>query len=275
MTNEVDQEDLAFELADGFRDASPPKPTSPQWPVLGVADEAPTDVVVLTEALVAGLEAAPPQAVFATPAHGESGLATQRPSVRHSLPNVVVDDALEVASPAPRRSPPNVVAAPSFEFGAAARGASSIPRELPMPMPAFMTEPGPTTGEALRAIRPRRWAALAVLGLIGVAVFGGLLWSELRRPTPGRAESLALSLIPPPLLSVPVDDEFVAFPKVAVLPRVDEPRVEEPPPPPAPVVVPSRRVEEPAPKSRSTPRTRPSPARTKGATQPDLLDAWQ
>jgi hypothetical protein len=268
MTNSIDLDDsgeLSFELAEGFQAPEikehqrVPTPTAQQWPASAPEHEPATDVVELTDAMLASLAHAPPEPRFAEASH------------------LAVDDAPVLD--AVRRAP--------MPLG--------FPRELPMALPAFRGEAGPSTNEALQAIqpaRPTRWVLAAAIASMLVAVFGWLLWSELASEAPASAprEALvAMALPSPPMLAVPEED-FAPFPEDAA----DHPaphRTEPPSTAPTRVAVrPQPVVEETAdsarrdagpPTVRAVARSRakaaPTPPKPRPQPPPsvDPLDAWQ
>ncbi|MBL8940320.1 MAG: hypothetical protein JNM69_37585 [Archangium sp.] len=132
-------------------------------------------------------------------------------------------------------------------------------------LPSLPVPAGPTTNEALKAIRPqpRRWVMVAIAATFVVALFGGLLLREAPalqpqpQPQP-RALVTVDPLPPPPLVPAVPELELVEFPAVSPAPKPAE--VVEPAAPSEP---PSRRVSRPARR----------PTRTVPAT--DLLDVWQ
>ena len=130
-------------------------------------------------------------------------------------------------------------------------------------VPSLPVPAGPTTNEALKAIRPRprRWVMVAIAATFVVALFGGLLLRESLTPAPQPQPHVAADpLTPPPLLPAVPELELVEFP------------VASPTPPPVEVVQQAARPTEPAPTRHSRPASR-RPARTVPAT--DLLDVWQ
>ncbi len=347
MTSEsnLGSDELTFELAEGFHQpVRRPTPTSQQWRAMSPVDgsEPATDVVEVTDSMIATLARAEPQPVFVTPPPIRAAANPEpspRASVRPTPPTLEPSGpstALVRAAPMPGREPthptppklerprasppkglvrspspmpeshPQPMVRPNEPAALPLAGddalalvetdpvvqSAAAPRELPMAMPAFVAERGPTTNEAMQALRPRRWLRLAGGALAAVALFGTLLWREVRSSTPGAPEPLAQASFPaPPLVQVP-DDDFAAFP-VRVLPRVEEPRpvlperlheearpVREDPDAPGRPPELTRAVRPPAPSpARPAVRAHPlvAPSRTKPSpvAEPDLLDAWQ
>jgi hypothetical protein len=240
MTNENDPDgldDLFFSLADDFHAGLKdlPRQTGVQWRALRDDSlEPPTDVVVLTDALLASV--APP------PGHEEAALDTLRSPVERAL-----------ALPIP-------FAAPNAQAAA-----------------------GPTTKEALQAIRPNRWVAVSIAALVGVAFFGGLLLrsSPARVAAEGAGPMQALAL--PPLVEAPIEPTFEPFPAPAATPdREAEVAAAKPtqlavPSTVAapPMVTPAARPAAPVPIRRATTSRTTTTTTTTPRLQADALDDWQ
>lgn len=292
MTNDSHDE-LSFHVADGFEPVDQERQTPDllrhtgvQWPSLkDDSTEPPTDVVVLTDELLRSAEglgvtpsaheerapALPARTV--TPASaastqtprtvtpsGAASYGAQRP--RTLTPAAAASNGAVASTQTPRTVTPELATTAAPVAAVAPSEAlldtmkSPAVRVASLPLPA-----GPTTTEALQAIRPRRWVMVAVVATLVVAVFGGLLLRE-AVSAPAPTPSVAAPLSAPPLLPAVPELELVEFPQTAppLEVAVQQPATE---PPPA--------SDPPASRHHSRPARRPT--RTVPAT--DLLDAWQ
>jgi hypothetical protein len=233
MTNDSDDE-LSFNLADGFE---PPDlerhpgdllgHTGVQWPALKADSKEPPTDVV-----------------------------------------ALTDELLRSVNP-PGVSPPEPPVAPQLLERSRSSG-SSVQKLMSAPavgVPSLSVPAGPTTSEALQAIRPRRWLMVAIASTLVVALFGGLLLRQsLSTPMKPRAAALDAPrptsapnepLTEPPLLPAPpaLELELLEFPVPAPARPVEV--VEQVPPTPAPRP------------------SRPARRAVRAGPATDLLDVWQ